>query len=135
MGLLSEGWIPYDALQEVGRDLCHCKQILVSFFDGRSMNFVGVGKSLRFEECPSGLAFNYRRTIAVNAKTVSERYHPEIDADEFVASVSVPFSMGGCVVGAVEIVDPEESSIPDEAISILCTICGALIDPPKARLN
>ena len=87
------------------------------------------GGTAKFEECASGLAYNYRDVLRTKRgeKNFNEEMYKscEVEVNE---TLCFPYRANGRVAGAIEVINPKED-ISEEGMNVFSDLCGLLYTP------
>ena len=117
----------WEAVKKASKDFFDCDTFFVCLFDGRYMKYTPSDIKVKFEECPSGTAFNYRETVRVSAD--DEKFNAGLYKQlgvECETSLSFPYRCNGRVAGALEIINPRKADITEADQKLFCDVCACL---------
>lgn len=126
----NEGMDRWEAMKSASKEYFGCEKFFVSMFDGRYMKFLPSEVKYKFEECTAGSAYIYRDAFWGDPSNEKSKFNPQLYQDlgvECQKTFCFPYRSGGRVAGAIELIDPTEQSIPQEAQKLFGTLCACLL--------
>lgn len=117
----------WEAVKKAAKDFFDCDTFFVCLFDGRYMKYTPSDVKCKFEECPSGTAFNYRETVIISEE--DDKFNAGLYRQlgvECKKSLSFPYRCNGRVAGAIEVINPKKSDITSDDQKLFCDVCACL---------
>lgn len=131
-----DGVDPWIAARQAANAFFGTSKFFIAIFDGRSMNFLPTAVKWPFDECVSGIAYNYREIT--RGKQGGENFPEKLYSDLGVNahnSIAFPFRRNAKIAGSIEVIDPIVPDIDEESTHLFGCLIANIFDKVLSKRN